>query len=160
VLRLSDFEESLGNNSEKHVKLTMSRVRRIVETTGLTSLGSRKVDSVATALRAIKRKDKFGERTYNHYVQATDGFCNRLVAIGRVDRNPVVGLERLNTQVDVRHKRRALTADEFARLLKAARESDKSVQTYPGPLRAQVYLLSYLTGLRRKELATAVARPN
>lgn len=155
---LQDFEESLGSNSGKHVKLTMSRVRRITETAGVTNLGSLRVDSVATALRVIKRTDKFGNRTYNHYVQAIDGFCNWLVAMGRVDRNPVKSLERLNTQVDVRHKRRALTADEFAKLLKAARESEKSVQTYPGPLRAQVYLLSYLTGLRRKELASLTPR--
>jgi hypothetical protein len=32
------------------------------------------------------------------------------------------------------------------------------VQAYPGPLRAQVYLLSYLTGLRRKELASLTPR--
>ena len=78
--------------------------------------------------------------------------------MGRIDRNPVAGLDRLNNQVDVRHKRRALKPDEFAKLLKSARESKKNVQAYPGPLRAQVYLLSYLTGLRRKELASLTPR--
>ena len=78
--------------------------------------------------------------------------------MGRLDRNPLVGLERVNAQVDVRKKRRALKPDEFAKLLKAARESKKKVQAYPGTLRAQVYLLSYLTGLRRKELASLTPR--
>ena len=155
---LKEFEESLGDNSSKHVKLTMSRVRRVVETAELTNLASLRVDSVAAALRQIKREDKIGNRTYNHYAQAIDNFCNWLVNMGRIDRNPVAGLERLNTQVDVRHKRRALTSDEFAKLLKSARESKKNTQAYPGPLRAQVYLLSYLTGLRRKELASLTPR--
>jgi len=60
---------------------------------------------------------------------------------------------RLNTQVDVRHKRRALTPDEIQQLIAAARGSNKSVQTYPGELRARLYLFSYLTGLRRRELS-------
>ncbi len=69
-----------------------------------------------------------------------------------------MGLERVNAQVDIRHKRRALKPDEFAKLLKSARESKKNVQSYPGPLRAQVYLLSYLPGLRRKELSSLTPR--
>ena len=36
-----------------------------------------------TAIRQIKRKDKIGNRTYNHYVQAIDSFSNWLVAMAR-----------------------------------------------------------------------------
>ena len=151
---LEAFQESLGENTSKHVKLTMTRVRRIIKDAKVTNLGSLRMDSAATALRKIKRKDNIGNRTYNHYVQAIDSFCNWLVLMGRLDRNPLIGLERVNAQVDIRHKRRALKPDEFAKLLKSARESKKNVQSYPGPLRGQVYLLSYLTGLRRKELAS------
>ncbi|QDU57513.1 Tyrosine recombinase XerD [Aeoliella mucimassa] len=155
---LQEFEESLSDNTPKHVKLTIGRIRRVIEAANATTLSSLRVDTIASALRQMKRKQKFGNRTYNHYVQAIDGFCNWLVDMGRLDRNPLVALERLNTQVDVRHKRRALTPDEFAKLLKSARESTKTVQGYPGPMRAQVYLLSYLTGLRRKELASLTSR--
>ena len=155
---LEAFKESLGENTSKHVKLTMTRVRRVIKDAKVANLGSLRMDSVATALRKLKSSDNIGNRTYNHYVQAIDSFCNWLVMMGRLDRNPLLGLERVNAQVDVRKKRRALKPDEFAKLLKAARESEKKVQAYPGTLRAQVYLLSYLTGLRRKELASLTPR--
>src|SRR5205085_729557 len=38
---------------------------------------------------------------------------------------PVLDIERLNTEVHVRHKRRALTADEIQKLAKAARSSSE-----------------------------------
>ena len=63
-------------------------------------------------------------------------------------------MERLNAETDVRHKRRALTPDEFARLVDAARNSGVEVQGYDGEMRARVYQISYLTGLRRLELAS------
>nr|WP_303652811.1 tyrosine-type recombinase/integrase [Paludisphaera mucosa] len=63
-------------------------------------------------------------------------------------------MERLNAETDVRHKRRALTPDEFARLVEAARNSGVEVQGYDGEMRARIYQISYLTGLRRSELAS------
>ena len=106
---LTAFEKSLEDNSPKHVKLTMTRqFRRIISGADITMTAHLNVDKVAVCLRELKRKEKFGHRTYNHYVQAVDGFCNWLVATGRLNRNPLIGLERLNTEVDVRHKRRAL----------------------------------------------------
>ena len=133
---LEAFEKSLEDNSTKHVKLTMTRVRRIIDCADITMTAHINVDKVTVCLRELKRKEKFGHRTYNHYVQAIDGFCNWLVATGRLDRNPLVGLERLNTEVDVRHKRRALTPDEFAALVQSAQDSGKKVQDYTGELRS------------------------
>ncbi|MFO7906790.1 MAG: hypothetical protein R6U98_29310 [Pirellulaceae bacterium] len=49
-----------------------------------------------------------GHRTYNHYVQALDSFCNCLAATKRATVNPILGMERLNTAVDIRHRRWAL----------------------------------------------------
>ena len=68
--------------------------------------------------------------------------------------NPLAGIERLNAETDVRHKRRALTPDEVARLVEAARESGCEVQGYDGEMRARIYLISFFTGLRRLELAS------
>src|SRR5690606_1136370 len=64
------------------------------------------------------------------------------------------GIERLNAATDVRHQRRALTAEEFALLLRSALTSDVEIQCYDGLTRARIYLFSYLTGLRRGELAS------
>ena len=37
--------------------------------------------------------------------------------------NPLVSLPRMNTEVDIRHRRRALTATEFSSLVISARDS-------------------------------------
>lgn len=155
---LEAFEESLSDNTGKHVRLTMSRIRRIVSDAAIVNINGITVDKVATSLRKIRKDDDLGHRTYNHYVQAIDGFCNWLVSSGRADRNPLVSLERLNTEVDVRHKRRALSEKEFAALVESASNTDEIVQGYSGEHRARLYLLSYMTGLRRKELASLTPR--
>jgi integrase len=63
-------------------------------------------------------------------------------------------MERPNAETDIRHKRRALTPQEFARLVQAARDSGVEVQGYGGEMRARIYQISYLTGLKRGELAS------
>ncbi|MBL9081835.1 MAG: site-specific integrase [Planctomycetales bacterium] len=60
--------------------------------------------------------------------------------------------------VDVRHARRALTAAEVAKLVNSARSSGIRIQGYSGEERAAIYLTSYLTGLRRNELASLTRR--
>ena len=77
-----------------------------------------------------------------------------MVSRKRLDRSPVAGIARLNPELDVRHPRRALAASEFARLLQSARESGVSIQCYTGEERARIYTLSYMTGLRKSELAS------
>ena len=51
-------------------------------------------------------------------------------------RQPGRGHRRLNAETDVRHKRRALTPEEVARLVESARSSGVEVQGYDGELRA------------------------
>ncbi len=111
-----------------------------------------------TYLRQVRKAENIGHRTYNHYLQAFDSFCNWCVSTRRLIANPVVGLERLNAETDVRHKRRALTADEVGRLVQAARQSGVYVQRFSGEDRARIYILSYMTGLRRSEMASLTPR--
>lgn len=151
---LKDYEKSLSDNSPKHIKLTMGRVRRIIAGCNFLAVSDLNPDSVVAYLQEIRTKNNLGRRTYNHYLQAIDGFCNWMLLNKRIPRNPLQGLERLNAEVDVRHKRRALTSDEVARLVKSARESGVDIQCYDGETRARLYLLAYFTGLRRLELAS------
>lgn len=151
---LSAFETSLAANTPKHVKLTMSRTRRIIDGCGFETLADIEGEAVQTLLRTLKTEDDFGHRTYNHYLQAMDAFCNWCITSKRLLCNPIIGLERLNTAVDVRHPRRALTPDEVAKLLQAAEASLENIQRYSGKQRARIYVLSYMTGLRKKELAS------
>ena len=73
---------------------------------------------------------------------------------GRLTRNPLLGLERRNADMDVRHQRRALKLNEFSQLIDAARASGVQIQRHTGEQRARIYRLSYMTGLRKGELAS------
>ena len=63
---------------------------------------------------------------------------------------------RLNVPY-IRHDRRALTDEEFLKLVEAARKSDKSVEGMTGPERCFLYTMARMTGLRRSELASLTA---
>ncbi len=141
-------------NTEKHVKLIMGRIERIVEGCGFATLGDLDATEVEDYLTKLRKEDDIGYRTYNHYLQAIDGWCNWMVQRKRLKFNPVAGIARLNAELDVRHPRRALTTSEFGQLLKSARESGLSIQCYTGEERARIYTLSYMTGLRKGELAS------
>lgn len=151
---LTAFETSLGKNSPKHVKLTMSRVRKIVDGCGFKTAAEITIEVVEAFLQQFAKDEDIGNRTYNHYVQALDEFCTWLVTSKRLAANPVLGIERLNSEIDVRHRRRALAADEVGKLIDSARKSGESIQCFDGETRARIYILSYLTGLRRNELGS------
>ena len=153
---LAAFERSMDNTTPKHQKLTMTRVRRLVE--GFKTIGELDAEKVEEALKEIRRTDDLGARTYNHYLQAIDEFGKWLVATKRMPSNPVAGIERLNSETDIRHKRRALTPEEVSLLVESARRSGEVVQGYDGELRARAYLTSFFTGLRRQELGSLTPR--
>lgn len=151
---LAAFDRSLDNTTPKHRKLILGRVRRLVEACAAKTLADLDAERAEEALKEIRRADDLGKRTYNHYLQAMDEFGKWLVATKRLPSNPLAGIERLNAETDIRHQRRALSTEEVSRLVRAARDSGVEVQGYPGELRARVYLMSFLTGLRRLELGS------
>ena len=155
---LDAFELSMENNTGKHQSLTMTRVRRLVDACGFRTIGELDGEKVEVALKAIRRAEDLGARTYNHYLQAIDAFAKWLVASKRLPSNLLVGMERLNSETDIRHKRRALTPEEVSLLVDSARSSGCDVQGYDGELRARVYVMSFLTGLRRQELGSLTPR--
>ncbi len=151
---LTAFEESLADNSPKHCTVTMSRVNRIVDGCGFATLADIQSEPVQVFLRSLRKTEDISPRTYNHYIQAMDSFCNWCMMTKRLLANPLLGLERLNTEVDIRRQRRALTADEVGQLIASARNSKKKISRVPGEQRARVYFLAYMTGLRKGELAS------
>ena len=113
---LKGFEVRQSKNSTKHAKQTLNRIRRIVDEAGIGTIGQLTLEGVESAIGQIVDDDDLGPKTYNHYAQAINGFCNWLVATKHLAANPLVGMERMNAEVDVRHRRRALTPEEFAKL--------------------------------------------
>ncbi len=155
---LAVFKESIADNSPKHVKLVMGRVRRVINACRFKCIGDITREEVQSAISAFVAENELGPRTYNHYVQAFDEFCKWLVSSKRLLVNPVLGLERRNTEVDIRRKRRALSAEEATKLIASARGSKKRIQRYDGETRARIYTISYMTGLRRNEIASLTPR--
>jgi integrase len=155
---LKAYTKALSNRgtTQKHVTMTCNRLKFVLDGCRIEKLMDLNRDVVGDFLHGLRIRDKkpIGARTFNHYVQTLDGFCRWLVATSRMSRNPLVGVERLNAEVDIRHRRRSLSPAEMSKLIDGARKSKKQIQRYPGELRARLYLFSYLTGLRRKELAS------
>lgn len=155
---LEAFEKSLDANTAKYNKLVVSRVKKIIKGCNFATVADLQPEPVEAFLRGLKQTENIGHRTYNHYLQAIDAFCNWMVSARRIPFKPLVGLERLNPDVDVRHPRRALTPEEVKRLVESARKSSKEIQCFSGEIRARLYLLSFMTGLRRTELASLTPR--
>ena len=150
---LTAFEASMSQATGKHSNLTMTRIRRMVQEAEIETLIDIEIESIEAVLGDMLDAEEIGHRTYNHYVQAMSQFCAWLVP-NRLAANPIAGMTRLNADVDVRHPRRALTSEEFSKLVESARTSDVPIQCYDGEQRARIYILSYMTGLRRKEIAS------
>ncbi len=152
---IEDFETSLAKQTPKYRKLIINRIKLMVSTGKLETMASVTIAEVEKAIHRICKKKEAGYKTYNHYVDACFAFCNWLhKKAKRIPSNPIDGIEKLNAEEDVRHPRRALTAKEFACLVHSARSSGVSIQCYDGETRSRIYILSYMTGLRRSELAS------
>jgi len=151
---LKMFNLNIADNSKDYIDLIMARLRRVIKAGKFEKLGDLTLDRAQATLWAMRKKQNWGHRTYNHYVQALQTFCNWCVTTQRLLTNPLSGLDRLNIEVDIRHKRRALSPEEIVKLIEAARASRKRVESYRSELRARLYLMAYLTGLRRRELGS------
>jgi integrase len=91
--------------------------------------------------------------TSNQYLSHMKSFCRWLVRDRRTGDNPLAHLEAGNAQVDRRHDRRELEADELRRLLAATRASDHAFRGLTGPDRYALYATACGTGFRASGLA-------
>lgn len=92
--------------------------------------------------------------TSNHYLRSVKGFAAWLVKDRRTAVNPLAHLSLGNEEVDRRHDRRVLAAEELRLLLRVARESVVTFRGLTGPQRAMLYAVVMGTGFRARELAS------
>jgi integrase len=149
-----------GGASEGQVKQVVYRARRIIEGCGfkfIPDLRSFEVEAYLAKRRANTKKP-MSAQTSNHYLQAVKRFAGWLVKKGRTDKDRLADVPLLKITDERRvHDRRALTQEEFSRLVNAA-ERGPVVESVPGPERAMLYIVAGWTGYRRAELASLTLR--
>jgi len=118
---LAEFKAHLRDkdNCDEHVQQTADRARRIIEWCNFRFISDIAPSGVEASLAALRSRGR-SNQTSNHYLSAIKEFCHWLVMDRRSGDNPIAHLKRLNVKMDRRHDRRALDAEEFARLIEAA----------------------------------------
>ena len=138
------------DNSADYVLLVTGRVSRVIEGIGC----QRFIDLHPAPIREYLAALGVEPKTKNHYIVALVGFVNWMIQARRAAVSPLRGLLRFKVREAAR-RRRALTEEEFARLLKAAAATDGRTMT--GVARAALYCLAASTGYRAGELRSMVA---
>ncbi len=155
---VDDFEahQQSKGNSEQHVGEVSKKVRRIVKGCNWTMIRDISASGTQRYLADL-RTGGLSVQTSNHYLRAIKQFSRWLVRDRRMPDDPLAHLAMLNVKTDRRHDRRALTADEFSRLIAAAMTGPEVV-CIPGPDRAMMYVLAAWTGYRKTEISSLTKR--
>ncbi|MCH8806656.1 MAG: site-specific integrase [Planctomycetes bacterium] len=128
-------------------------------------LGELRRTKGAAADTWTKRKRYGGRRafnaaTYNHHVQVLRQLTHWLLVSGRADHDPLVNLKRLErarVRKECNCERRAATPEEMCKLLTAAKNGPVR-SGVPGKVRALVYELATMSGLRASEIKSLAVR--
>jgi integrase/recombinase XerD len=152
VEHLNDFEGVMRGRglTDEHVRRTRRLIQSVLDGCGFTKAADLDGAKVAGFLADLKAKGK-SARTVNAYGTAIKSLGRWLWRSDRLRTDPMKLVGKLNEKADPRHRRRALTDDELARLLAAA-VSGKPTYGMTGPDRAMLYLTAVETGLRLSEL--------
>jgi integrase len=94
-----------------------------------------------------------GVGTSNDYLASVKRFSKWLAREGRAASDPLAHLSRLNPKVDVRHARRALGEEDFARFVERT-VAGNPFRGLTGADRLVLYTLAANTGFRAAELAS------
>jgi integrase/recombinase XerD len=156
---LADFRrhKESKNNTPKYIRETMDMIQRTVDALKWRRAVDITAHDVEKFLADLRNRQGLSIQTSNHYLRALKGFTRWMVKKGRLRSNPLDALQHLNSRVDRRHDRRALSQEEFARLLEAT-EVGPPVEGLIWRDRAILYILAAWTGLRRGEIGSLTLR--
>jgi integrase len=153
---LAEWQESLRakGGTARYVRMTAHRAHWLVGQCGFRQLADLAPLPVEAALARLRNEQGRSVQTSNFYLAALAGFSRWLVRNGRLPTNPLATLCRGNVRTDRRHDRRALSEEEFRRLLASTSNSRRVLCGLAGPARALLYATAASTGLRASELAS------
>jgi len=148
---LADYEARLKvKGTTKHVKMTMSYLRAIINYAEWQTAADIKADPVNRFSGKLKDDDK-SNRTRQAYVRAIKGFARHLAREGKLPRDPLVGVELPSPSKDRRYERRALLPAEWP-WLDAATVQGAARSGMAAAERSLLYRTALQTGLRSNEL--------
>lgn len=170
---VGDFEATMRGRgvTPQYVHDRMRCLCEMLTATGVRRIGDLDLATTSNWLLSLRRPPRLlAARGVNGFVQASRQFAIWLVRTRRLPWNPLEGLRMLNEEEDRRRVRRALTPEEAARLIEAARIRPLAEATAQrvragvtrgesqrlaalGEFRALLYALAMGTGLRRGELS-------
>ena len=149
---LKDFKQYLIDKGDTpdYVRLTHNRIEAILDGCKFHSISDVQASRIQHYL-AKRKQSGLSVKSCNYYLAAIKEFFNWLVADGRIDKNPLAYIRRLNAEVDIRRSRRSLEPDEVRRLLETAAVS---LERYgmSGYERSLLYRFAIETGLRANEI--------
>jgi len=156
---IDDFENSLKsrNNSSRHIRDTIKKIGRCAKACRWRTPAQIKATDVERFLVGLRDENGCSIETSNHYLRAIKAFCRWLHLNKRLIEHPLLSLSILNSRIDRRHDRRALSDEEFQLVLGTA-ESGPPVQGITGPDRMMLYLLAAYTGFRKGELGSLTTK--
>jgi integrase len=155
---LAEYRRYLENRgvTPKQVWESTRQIQKMAEGCKWKFIGQITADSALHFLGGLRRKGRSAQ-TYNHYLKSVKSFTRWMVRDRRTPTDPLAHVSRLNVNSDRRHDRRALSDEEFRRLLKAAR-SGPPIEGIRGKDRAMMYTLAAWTGFRKGEIGSLTRR--
>ena len=153
---LAEYREYLSgkNSTKKHVGQTIRRINKLMDGCGFVRLSDLDAPKVVSWLADCRRtRKRFSAQTSNFYQDAVKSFATWLAEHDRIHKSPFGSLKRLSVDEDRKHDRRALSDEEFVRLVAAA-EIGGVIEATTGKVRAMLYILAAWTGFRRRELSS------
>jgi integrase len=151
---LQDYTKYLTDkgSSSDHVDLTTQRITDVIDECDFELIDHISASRVQAFLGVLRGRGR-SIATSNHYLRAIKMFTRWLVRDRRTNDDRLAYLSKMNADTDRRHIRRALSTDEFTKLLQAA-ERGPELQGISGPDRAILYIVAAYTGYRRNEIGS------
>lgn len=155
------------NNDQDYINTTLQRVRDMIGLMDATRAKHVTAGAVEAAMGKLAEKkiadgrgkptdQNLSPQTQKHYLRSIKQFARWMKRTGILLSDPLENVEGPKIAGDVRHPRRAPTAEEIRHLIAfAASATREKWNAMKGADRAQLYAYAFTTGLRAAELHAA-----
>jgi integrase len=166
---IENFYLDIATDSPKHALLLRQRIERLFKGTDIQTIEDISAAKLRTAIgrmrchaQSPKKKPTdcplLAARTRRYYGKAVRQFTKWLDDEGYAQNSLKSWKQKRSEKVIERHPRDRLQPKELEKLVKGTYVSSRRVQGYDPSTRAWIYLIASMTGLRRKEIATATPK--